>query len=53
MTLSGRRAVTYDGITYAPGAQFRVIGEGATLTAWCPRGAARRAGSNSSGQERS
>jgi hypothetical protein len=29
--ITNRRTVTYDGITYAPGAQYRVITEGVTL----------------------
>jgi hypothetical protein len=36
MRLHGRRAVTYDGVTYAPGGQFRVISERATLDGWVP-----------------
>ena len=30
----GRRAVVYDGVTYAPGAVFRVISEQAVLAGW-------------------
>ena len=31
MTSSARRAVTYDGVAFAPGRRFRVISEGVTL----------------------
>jgi hypothetical protein len=31
---SFRRAAIYDGVTYAPGARFRVVREGATLDGW-------------------
>jgi hypothetical protein len=35
----GSRGVRqYDGLTYAPGAKFRVIKEGARLTGWQPAG---------------
>ena len=32
----GRRAVTYDGVTYVPGSRYRVIGGRATLDGWIP-----------------
>jgi hypothetical protein len=32
----GRRAVTYDDVSYTPGSKFRVIGTGATLDGWVP-----------------
>jgi hypothetical protein len=34
MSMQGRSAVTYDGVTYAPGVKFRVIQAGARLTGW-------------------
>lgn len=36
MTPRERRAVTYDGVTYAPGARFRVIREGVILEGMVP-----------------
>lgn len=33
-----RVARTIDGVTYAPGAKFRVVGRGARLSGWTPAG---------------
>lgn len=32
----GRRAVTYDGVTYVPGARYQVIVPGLSLVGWVP-----------------